>query len=67
MIKETITILKWECQPEMDEIYKDAFVKYFATKDLKEREKITKEAGEAQAKLMIAEINRDSEKEFEIK
>lgn len=48
----------------MDEIYSNAFEKYFATEDLQEREKITKEAGEAQAKLILEEIDRDVEIEM---
>lgn len=64
MISETKTVIKWDCQKEMDSIYADAFEKYFATEDKEERERITKEAGEAQAKLMIVEIDRDAEIEM---
>lgn len=60
MRKEIKTTIIWDCQEAMDKIYQDAFVKYFETEDLIEREMIVKEAGEAQAKLMIEEINRDS-------
>lgn len=60
MRKKIITTIEWDCQPEMDKIYQDAFTKYFATEDPKERERIVKEAGEGQAKLMIAEIDRDA-------
>ena len=62
-MKKVITShLEWDCQPQMDKIYGDAFDAYFATEDPVERERITKEAGEAQAKLMIAEIDRDAGK-----
>ena len=64
MREVTTTKVVYECQPELDEIYSKAWDAYFATKDPIEREKICKEAGEAQAKLILAEIDMDLELEF---